>query len=55
MLQTDNLEWNAIAQYGLFYLISIVFFVIGLRACVKKYKENNFNQILIANQLHQMM
>ena len=46
VLQTDNLEWNAIAQYGLFYLISIVFFVIGLKACVKKYKENNFNQIM---------
>ena len=46
ILQNDKLEWNAIPQYGLFYLISIVFFVIGLRACVKKYKENNFNQIM---------
>lgn len=46
ILQNDKLEWNAIPQYGLFYLISIVFFVIGLRACIKKYKENNFNQIM---------
>lgn len=46
ILQNDKLEWNAIPQYGLFYLISIVFFVIGLRACVKKYKKNNFNQIM---------
>lgn len=46
ILQNDKLEWNAIPQYGLFYLISIVFFVIGLRACVKKYKENNLNQIM---------
>ena len=46
ILQNDKLEWNAIPQYGLFYLISIVFLVIGLRACVKKYKENNFNQIM---------
>lgn len=46
ILQNDKLEWNAIPQYGLFYLISIVFFIIGLRACVKKYKENNFNQIM---------
>ena len=46
MLQNDKLEWNAIPQYGLFYLISIVFFIIGLRACVKKYKENSFNQIM---------
>ncbi len=46
ILQNDKLEWNAIPQYGLFYLISIVFFIIGLRACVKKYKENSFNQIM---------
>lgn len=46
ILQNDKLEWNAIPQYGLFYLISIVFFIIGLRACVKKYKKNNFNQIM---------
>ena len=46
ILQNDKLEWNAIPQYGLFYLISIVFFVIGLRACIKKYKENIFNQIM---------
>ena len=46
ILQNDKLEWNAIPQYGLFYLISIVFFIIGLRACVKKYKENIFNQIM---------
>ena len=46
ILQNDKLEWKAIPQYGLFYLISIVFFIIGLRACVKKYKENIFNQIM---------
>lgn len=46
ILQNDKLEWNAIPQYGLFYLISIVFFIIGMCACIKKYKENNFNQIM---------
>ena len=46
ILQNDKLEWNAIPQYGLFYLISIVFFIIGIRACIKKYKENSFNQIM---------
>lgn len=46
ILQNDKLEWNAIPQYGLFYLISIVFFIIGMRACIKKYKENKFNQIM---------
>lgn len=46
IIQNDKLEWNAIPQYGLFYLISIVFFIIGLRACIKKYKENNLNQIM---------
>lgn len=46
IIQNDKLEWNAIPQYGLFYLISIVFFIIGLRVCIKKYKENNLNQIM---------
>lgn len=46
ILQNDKLEWNAIPQYGLFYLISIVFFSIGIRACIKKYKKNSFNQIM---------
>lgn len=46
ILQNDGLEWNAIHGYGMFYLVSIVFFVIGVMASVKKYRKNDFNEIM---------
>ncbi len=46
ILQTDGLEWNAISQFGMFYIISIIFFVIGVKASLGKYKDNIYNQIM---------
>lgn len=46
LLQNDNLEWNAIKGFGLFYNISIIFFFIGIWNSIKKYKDNEFNQIM---------
>lgn len=46
ILQTDGLEWNAISQFGMFYMISIIFFVIGVKASLGKYKDNIYNQIM---------
>ena len=46
ILQTDGLEWNAISQFGMFYIISIIFFVIGVKASLGKHKDNIYNQIM---------
>lgn len=46
LLQSDGLEWNAIPQFGAFYLISNVFFIIGLFTCLDKCKSNKYNQII---------
>lgn len=46
ILQTDGLEWNAISQFGMFYIISIIFFVIGIKASLSKYKDNTYNQVM---------
>jgi len=46
LLQTDNLEWNAISSYGLFYGISIIFLVYGIYISIKKYKKNMFNDLI---------
>lgn len=46
ILQTDGLEWNAISQFGMFYIISIIFFVIGVKESLGKYKDNIYNQIM---------
>lgn len=45
-IQNDGLEWNALPEYGMFYLFSIVFFIIGIHAAVKKYNKNQFCQIM---------
>lgn len=44
--QYDELDWNALPQFGLFYLISIPFFICGIVTAVRKYKENEYNQIM---------
>lgn len=46
ILQNDELEWNAISQFGMFYIISIIFFIIGVKASLGKYKDNIYNQIM---------
>ena len=46
ILQDDGLEWNAISGYGMFYLISIIFFLYGIHLSIKKYKDNKFNSII---------
>lgn len=46
ILQDDGLEWNAIPQFGMFYIVSIVFFVIGVKVCLSKYRDNVYNQIM---------
>ena len=46
ILQNDGLEWNAISQFGMFYIISIIFFVIGVKESLGKYKDNIYNQIM---------
>ncbi len=46
ILQYDELDWNALNGYGLVYLISLPFFVIGIRETLKKYNKNIFNQIM---------
>lgn len=46
ILQTDGLEWNAISQFGMFYIISIIFFIIGVKASLGKHKDNIYNQIM---------
>lgn len=46
ILQTDGLEWNAISQFGMFYIISIIFFIIGLKTSIGKYRDNIYNQIM---------
>lgn len=46
ILQNDGLEWNAISQFGIFYIISIIFFVIGVKESLGKYKDNIYNQIM---------
>ena len=46
IIQNDNLPWNAVHGYGMFYLVSVVFFVVGVWAAVKKYGDNEFNQIM---------
>ncbi len=46
ILQNDGLEWNAISQFGMFYIISIIFFVIGVKKSLGKYKDNIYNQIM---------
>lgn len=46
ILQTDGLEWNAISQFGMFYIISIIFFIIGVKASLEKHKDNIYNQIM---------
>lgn len=46
IIQHDNLEWNAIPGYGMFYLVSIIFFIYGIHLSIKKYKDNKFNSIM---------
>ena len=46
ILQYDKLDWNALKNYGLMYLMSFPFFIIGVVQNIKKYKENLFNQIM---------
>lgn len=46
LLQYDELDWNALPQYGLFYLISIPFFIIGVREAIKNYNKNKYSQIM---------
>lgn len=46
ILQYDELNWNALPKFGMYYSISIVFFIIGIYASIKKYKTNKYNQIM---------
>ncbi len=46
ILQYDELNWNALPKYGLYYSVSIIFFIIGIRASIKKYSKNKYNQIM---------
>lgn len=46
IIQNDQLQWNAIHGYGMFYLVSIIFLCIGIWVCKQKHKDNIFNQIM---------
>lgn len=46
LLQYDELDWNALPTYGLYYTVSIVFFVIGICVSKNKYNKNKYNQIM---------
>lgn len=44
--QSDNLNWNALPAYGICYIVSIPFFIIGVRTSKKEYSDNLYNQII---------
>ncbi len=46
VVQHDYLPWNAIPLHGMFYLISIIFLVMGIILAIKKYRKNIFTQII---------
>ena len=45
-LQIDDLEWNSIKPYGLFYRVSIIFLILGLVYSFTKYKDNYLSNIM---------
>ncbi len=46
VFQNDGLPWNALPQYGMFYLISIIFFAVGIVCGVKEHGKNKYSQIM---------
>ena len=45
--QTDNMIWNTLPPYGLFYPISHIFFILGIYCTIKNIKQNKFNLLLL--------
>lgn len=46
ILQYDELNWNALPSYGLYYSVSIIFLIIGIRVAKIKYNKNIYSQIM---------
>ena len=46
LLQKDEAPWNALPVSGMFYSVSIVFFIIGIYASRKRYSKNIYNNIM---------
>lgn len=44
--QSDNLNWNALPSYGICYIISIPFFIVGVRVSKKEYSDNIYNKLM---------
>lgn len=46
ILQYDDLDWNALKPYGLYYLVSVIFLIIGIHVAKSKYNKNIYNKIM---------
>lgn len=47
----DNLAWNSVLEYGLFYRGSIIFFLIGFANIIMKARENKNLKIIFINYI----
>lgn len=46
IIQYDKFDWNALQSHGIFYIVSLPFLIIGIRASIKKYNKNIYNQFM---------